>query len=80
MLFEALGNLNCSSNLELYLGLKVLPRPYFSPLGDLGGVRPFYVGDPGNFYILVINSGEGGAVNAAPGYFELISVSSLEIS
>jgi hypothetical protein len=34
--------------------------PYFSPDGDLGGVNPFYVGDPGCFCIFVMKRGEGG--------------------
>lgn len=80
LLFYELGSLNCSSKLELYLGLKVFPRPYFSPLGLLGGVSPFWVGDPGYFCIFVIKSGEGGAVNAMPGCFEFISAKSFEIS
>lgn len=35
------GNLNCSNKLDDCLGLKVRPREYFSPDGDLGGVNPF---------------------------------------
>lgn len=59
------GTLNYSSKLDDCFGLIVRPRPpYFSPEGDLGGVKPFYVGDPGYFYIRVINSGDGGADNA----------------
>ena len=50
-----------------YLGLMVLPKPYFSPEGDLGGVKPFEVGEPGAFYILVMNSGLGCAATGAPG-------------
>jgi len=47
----------------------VRPRPlYFSPEGERGGVKPFCVGEPGYFYILVINKGEGGADNAYPGW------------
>lgn len=61
------GTLNYSSKLELRLGLNVRPKPNFSPEGDLGGVSPFYVGDPGCFCILVINNGDGGAVNVGPG-------------
>ena len=74
------GKRNYSNKLELCFGLNVLPRPYFSPEGDLGGVRPFYVGDPGCFYIFVIKRGDGGAVKATPGCFEWMSVSSFEIS
>jgi hypothetical protein len=62
------------------LGLIVLPRLYFSPDGDLGGVSPFYVGELGYFYILVINRGEGGAVKVYPGVPESISVSSFFIN
>ena len=63
------GTLNYSSKLYDCFGLIVLPRPlYFSPLGDLGGVNPFCVGEPGYFCILVINNGDGGADNACPGY------------
>jgi hypothetical protein len=40
-LLFATGSLNCSSKLELCLGLKVRPRPYFSPEGERGGVKPF---------------------------------------
>lgn len=35
------GSLNYSSKLEDCLGLKVRPKEYFSPEGDLGGVSPF---------------------------------------
>lgn len=46
----------------------VRPRPlYFSPEGERGGVKPFYVGEPGYFCILVMNNGDGGADNAYPG-------------
>ena len=48
------------------MGLIVLPNPNFSPEGDLGGVNPFYVGDPGCFYILVIKRGDGGAERVCP--------------
>lgn len=62
------GTLNYSSKLEDCFGLIVRPSPlYFSPEGDLGGVRPFYVGDPGYFCIRVMNKGEGGAERAGPG-------------
>ena len=57
------------------------PSPlYFSPDGDLGGVKPFYVGDPGYFCIRVMNSGDGGADNAYPGYPVSSSLTSLFIS
>lgn len=46
------------------LGLIVLPKLYFSPDGDLGGVRPFYVGLPAFYFIFVINKGLGGAASA----------------
>ena len=62
------------------MGLKVLPKEYFSPDGERGGVNPFCVGDPGYFYILVINNGEGGAVRVDPGAFESISTNSFFIS
>ena len=53
---------------------------YFSPDGDLGGVSPFDVGEPGYFCILVINSGEGGAVSVGPALPDSISVSSFFMS
>ena len=57
---DAFGlTLNYSSKLELYLGLIVRPKLYLSPEGDRGGVNPFCVGDPGAFYTLVINKGDG---------------------
>ena len=44
------------------------PRPlYFSPEGERGGVKPFYVGEPGYFCIRVMNKGDGGAESAYPG-------------
>lgn len=54
-----------SSKLLLCFGLIVLPSipEYFSPEGDRGGVRPFWVGEFGAFCILVINSGDGGAMS-----------------
>jgi hypothetical protein len=56
-------NFMASRRLLLYFGLNVLPnepRPeYFSPDGDLGGVSPFDVGEPGYFCTLVINNGDG---------------------
>ena len=52
--------LNSSIRLNDCLGLTVRPSPYFSPDGDLGGVNPFYVGDPGCFCIFVMKRGEGG--------------------
>ena len=66
----------CSSKLELYFGLIVLPSPppYFSPDGDLGGVSPFYVGEFGCFCIFVMNKGDGGAISVYPGYPESSSV------
>ena len=47
-----------SSKLEVYLGLRVLPR-YFSPDGDLGGVclGEFFA------YMFEMKMGDGGAVN-----------------
>jgi len=62
------GTLNYSSKLDDYFGLIVRPSPlYFSPEGDLGGVKPFCVGLPGYFCIRVMNSGDGGAESAGPG-------------
>lgn len=52
-------SLNWSMRLIDYFGLMVLPKPYFSPEGDLGGVKPFEVGEPGAFCIFVMNSGLG---------------------
>ena len=72
--------MNGSSKLPLYFGLKVLPRLYFSPDGDLGGVSPFEVGDPGAFCIFVMKRGEGGAVRVWLGFSDLISVKSLLMS
>lgn len=56
------------------------PSEYFSPEGDLGGVNPFCVGEPGFFFICVIKRGDGGAVNVVPGVDDVMSVSSLLIS
>ena len=72
--------LNYSSKLDDCFGLNVLPRPYFSPDGDLGGVSPFYVGECGYFCIFVINSGDGGAVSVYPGVPDSISCSNFFIS
>jgi len=62
------------------LGLNVLPKPYFSPEGDLGGVSPFYVGEFGYFCILVIKRGDGGAVSVYPGVPDSISCNSFLIN
>ena len=62
--------LKCSKRLELCFGDIVRPKLYFSPDGDLGGVKPFYVGELGYFCIFVINKGEGGAIKVGPGYFD----------
>jgi len=66
------------------LGLNVLPndpRPeYFSPDGDLGGVSPFCVGEPGYFCTLVINNGDGGAASVGPGFPDSSSVRSFLMS
>ena len=69
-----------SNKLLVYFGEIVLPKPYFSPDGERGGVNPFYVGDPGCFYILVIKSGDGGAERVDPAYPVSNSFISLDIS
>jgi len=75
---DALGcTLNYSSKLELYFGLIVRPKLYFSPDGDRGGVKPFWVGDPGAFYTFVINNGEGVLLMVAPDLPDYISLSKL---
>ena len=62
------------------MGLIVLPREYLSPDGDLGGVKPFYVGDPGAFCTFVMNSGDGVALIVAPDLPDSISLSKLLMS
>ena len=72
---------NSFSRLSDCFGLIVRPRLlYFSPDGDLGGVSPFYDGEFGCFCILVMKSGDGGAVSVCPGVPESSSVSSFLIS
>lgn len=63
------------------MGLIVLPKDpgYFSPLGDLGGVSPLLVGEPGYFCIFVMNRGDGGAVRVCPGVDDYRSVNSFLI-
>ena len=51
-----------------------------SPDGDRGGVKPFYVGDPGAFYTFVMNNGEGVAFIVAPDLPDSISLSKLFIN
>ena len=71
---------NWSSKLELCLGDIVLPKLYFSPDGDLGGVKPFWVGELGYFCIFVMKRGDGGAIKVGPGYFDSISFNNFLIS
>ena len=58
----------------------VLPKLYLSPDGDLGGVKPFEVGDPGAFCTFVMNNGDGVALIVSPDLPDSISLSKLLIS
>lgn len=72
--------MNYSMRLIDCFGLMVRPKPYFSPEGDLGGVSPFWVGEPGYFCIFVMKRGEGGADSAEPGCPDSSSPMSLVIN